>query len=71
MLARAAEWNISIFSSEKKPVLDVIPDFLRLAVQFNLPFANTKYTIQMMLRGMQDSPFGKQFLATQVTSEIW
>jgi tRNA-dihydrouridine synthase 2 len=72
MLARAAEWNLSIFSSQGKvEITEIIKNFLKLAVEFNIPFSNTKYTIQCILRELQDTPFGKKFLATQITEELW
>ena len=72
MLARAAEWNMSIFADkEKEDVHQVIKNFLKLAVDYNLAFSCAKYTIQCTLRELQDSPFGKKFLATQLTSELW
>jgi len=71
MVARAAEWNPSIFSKDGKDELDiVIQKFLRLAVLFDNPFTNTKYTIQNMLRELQETPQGKKFLATQTVGEI-
>ncbi|CAL8092722.1 unnamed protein product [Orchesella dallaii] len=75
MLARAAEWNPSIFRPEGKIELEeVIKAFLTIAVDTNNPFTNTKYTVQNMLRELQETPLGKRFLATQTMEdlcEIW
>lgn len=71
MLCRAAEWNASIFRTDGKLDLeDVIKAYIKLAVDTNTPFTNTKYTIQNMLRDQQETPFGKLFLATQTMEEI-
>src|SRR5687767_2314229 len=60
MIARAGEWNPSIFAKkEKEPILDVIRKFLITAVETNLPFTTTKYTIQNMLKELQKTPLGQ------------
>jgi len=72
MLARVAEWNCSIFRKEGKVDLEtLIETYIKLAVETCNPFALTKYTIQNMLRELQETPRGKKFLATQVIGEIW
>jgi tRNA-dihydrouridine synthase 2 len=72
MLARAAEWNCSIFRKEGKHDIEtVIKSYIELAVLTNNPFPLTKYTIQNILRELQESPRGKRFLATQTIGEIW
>jgi tRNA-dihydrouridine synthase 2 len=56
MVARAAQWNCSIFRKEGKlPIHDVIKDYLKLCVDYENSLHNTKYCIQNMLRvGLQD-----------------
>ena len=39
--------------------------------RYSLPFTQAKYTVQQMLRELQETPRGKQFLATQTLEEIW
>lgn len=72
MLARAAEWNPSIFRKEGK--LDgrkVHLEYLKLAVITDNSFTNTKYTIHRMLKDQVESPIGKRFLAAMTMEDIW
>ena len=72
MLARAAEWNPSVFRKEgKEDIQVVIKEYIKLAVQYDNPFPVTKYTIQNMLRELQETPQGKQFLASNVMDDFW
>lgn len=72
MIARASEKNCSIFRKEGKLEMDtVIKEFLKLSLLYDNPFTNTKYTIQNILRELQETPRGKEFLATQTIEELW
>lgn len=72
MLARAAEWNCSIFRRRGLLALDtVIVEYLKLAVDYDNSPSNTKYCIQNMLRELQDTPRGKHFLECQTMKQIW
>lgn len=72
MVARAAEWNVTIFRPVGKlPLDDVIIEFLKLCIGYDNTSTNSKYCVQMMLRELQDSPRGKKFLETQTLEEIW
>lgn len=72
MVARAAEWNCSIFRKEGLlPMDDVVKAYLKYAVDFNNPPANTKYCIQNIIRELQETPMGKIFLAAQTLEQIW
>lgn len=71
MLARAAEWNVSVFRPEGKlPLDDVIIEYLKLAVDYDNAPANTKYCVQNMLRELQESERGKQLLESQTLQQI-
>lgn len=72
MIARAAQWNPSIFTNEPElaPLDDVIRTFLRISVDYDNNHTNTKYCIQIMLRELQETPRGKQFLECQTLEEI-
>ncbi|XP_063229786.1 tRNA-dihydrouridine(20) synthase [NAD(P)+]-like isoform X2 [Bacillus rossius redtenbacheri] len=71
MLARAAQWNCSVFRPRgKAPLDDVIVAYLRYAVQYDNPPGNTKYCVQNMLRDLQDTPRGKQLLETQTLEQM-
>lgn len=66
MVARAAQWNCSIFRpSGKLPVDQVISEYLKYSIDYDNVYGNTKYCVQMMLRELQDSPKGKQLLGSQ------
>lgn len=72
MLARAAEWNCSIFRSEGMlPIETVIKEYLMLAVDFDNTPSNTKYCIQNILRELQETPRGREFLECQTLEQIW
>ncbi|XP_066904859.1 tRNA-dihydrouridine(20) synthase [NAD(P)+]-like isoform X2 [Halyomorpha halys] len=71
MIARAAEWNVSVFSPYgKKPLDDMIKAYLKYAVDYDNSPSNTKYCIQNMLRELQDTEKGKKFLETQTLQQI-
>lgn len=72
MLARAAEWNCSIFRKEGLLPMDtVIKEYLKLAVDYDNSPSNTKYCVQNILRELQDTPRGRQFLDCQTLEQIW
>lgn len=70
MIARAAEWNVSIFRHEMLPMEEVICEYLKLSVQFDNPANNTKYCVQNILRDLQESPMGRRFLDAQTLEQI-
>lgn len=71
MLARAAEWNCSIFrKAGLLPIDDVIKAYLKLAVDYDNAPSNTKYCIQNILRELQETPRGKLFLESQTLEQI-
>ncbi|XP_044750826.1 tRNA-dihydrouridine(20) synthase [NAD(P)+]-like [Coccinella septempunctata] len=71
MIARAAEGNCSIFSKEgKKPLDDVIIEYLRLCIEYDNSPSNTKYCVQNMLKELQETPRGKKFLECQTLEQI-
>ncbi|XP_050049246.1 tRNA-dihydrouridine(20) synthase [NAD(P)+]-like isoform X1 [Dermacentor andersoni] len=71
MLARQAESNCSIFRKEgKKPIDDVIQEYLAYAIEYDNRATNTKYCVQQMLGSLQESDRGKALLASQQMEEI-
>jgi len=71
MIARAAMWNCSVLSCDGMlPLDDVIKRYLTYCIHFDNQFTYTKYTVQNMLRDLQESPRGKAFLETQTMREI-
>ncbi|XP_014207131.1 tRNA-dihydrouridine(20) synthase [NAD(P)+]-like [Copidosoma floridanum] len=71
MIARAAEWNCSIFRSKGMlPMEEVIRSYLKLAVDYDNSPSNTKYCVQNILRDLQESPLGRRFLDTQTLEQI-
>lgn len=72
MLARAAEWNCSIFRKDGMLPMDtVIKEYLKLAVDYDNSPSNTKYCIQNILRELQETPRGRKFLECQTLEQIW
>ncbi|XP_066290316.1 tRNA-dihydrouridine(20) synthase [NAD(P)+]-like [Branchiostoma lanceolatum] len=71
MLARAAQWNFSIFRPEGMlPQDDVIRDYLRYAIDYDNVALNSKYILQQILQAEQQSPRGQKLLATQSLREM-
>lgn len=71
MLARAAEWNCSVFRKEGPlPMEDVIKSYLKHAIDCDNSPSNTKYCIQNILRELQESPLGRKFLDAQTLEQI-
>ncbi|XP_049869175.1 tRNA-dihydrouridine(20) synthase [NAD(P)+]-like [Pectinophora gossypiella] len=71
MLARAAEWNCSIFRKQGLLPMDaVIEEYLKLAVDYDNSPSNTKYCVQNILRELQETPRGRQFLECQTLEQI-
>lgn len=48
-----------------------IETYLQYCIQYDNPFTYSKYSVQNMLRELQDTPRGKAFLETQTLQEIW
>uniref|UniRef100_A0A8C4GU60 Dihydrouridine synthase 2 n=1 Tax=Dicentrarchus labrax TaxID=13489 RepID=A0A8C4GU60_DICLA len=71
MLARAAMWNVSVFSSRGPlPVESVMEEYLKYAIRYDNHAFNTKYCLCQMLRDKVESPLGKQLQAAQTNTEI-
>ncbi|KAG5669313.1 hypothetical protein PVAND_017201 [Polypedilum vanderplanki] len=72
MIARAAQWNVSIFKKDGKmePVLDVIQKYLKYAIDYDSTAMNTKYCIQNILLSLQESEMGRRFLDAQIMEQI-
>ncbi|KAJ9578807.1 hypothetical protein L9F63_004957 [Diploptera punctata] len=71
MLARAAQWNCSIFRKDGLlPLDEVISSYLRYSVDYDNSPANTKYCIQNMLKELQETPRGKKFLEAQTLQQM-
>jgi tRNA-dihydrouridine synthase 2 len=71
MIARAAEWNVTIFRPQGQlPLMDVIKRYLTVAVDYDAYPANAKYCVQNMLRDLQESEMGKKFLDAQTMEQI-
>uniref|UniRef100_A0A8C5EHA2 DRBM domain-containing protein n=1 Tax=Gouania willdenowi TaxID=441366 RepID=A0A8C5EHA2_GOUWI len=71
MLARAAMWNASVFSSQGTiPVDKVMEEYLKYAIRYENHAFNTKYCLCQMLRDRVESPLGKQVQAAQTNAEI-
>lgn len=72
MVARAAQINCSIFRKKGPlPIDDVIVAYLRKCIQFLHQPTKTKYCVQSLLRDLQETPRGKQFLETQTLEQMW
>ena len=71
MVARAAEWNPSVFSSESRlPVKEVVEKYVDLAVHFDYPFVTVKYCLQQLMGSEQDSELGRRFLSSSTMRDL-
>ncbi|XP_015771212.1 PREDICTED: tRNA-dihydrouridine(20) synthase [NAD(P)+]-like [Acropora digitifera] len=71
MLARAAQWNPSIFREEGRvPSFQVIQEYIKLAIKFDNTVGNTKYCIQGLLHEDTTSAEAKLVQATGNMREI-
>ena len=71
MVARAAEWNTSVFrSAGKEEVMVVIKKYLELAIQFDYPYNIVKYCLQQLLGSLQDSELGRNFLNCSTLGDL-
>ncbi|XP_055617697.1 tRNA-dihydrouridine(20) synthase [NAD(P)+]-like isoform X2 [Toxorhynchites rutilus septentrionalis] len=71
MVARAAQWNCSIFRDEGPlPIEEIIHEYLKLSVDYDNSPSNTKYCVQMMLRELQETTLGRKFLDSQTLEQI-
>ncbi|XP_021951566.1 tRNA-dihydrouridine(20) synthase [NAD(P)+]-like [Folsomia candida] len=71
MVARAGEWNPSIFRPEGKLDIEIIiKAFIKESILSDNPFQHTKYTIQNILRDLQETPRGRVFLSSQTMNEL-
>jgi tRNA-dihydrouridine synthase 2 len=72
MIARAAEWNLSVFrEGEKDDIMVVIDRYLDLAIQFDYPFVMVKYCVQQMMGSLQDTPQGREFLEASTMGDVY
>ncbi|XP_037539001.1 tRNA-dihydrouridine(20) synthase [NAD(P)+]-like [Nematolebias whitei] len=71
MVARAAMWNASVFSSDGPLLVEkVMEDYLKYAFRYDNHAFNTKYCLCQMLRDKVESPLGKQVQAAQTNADI-
>jgi len=73
MLARAAEWNPSIFREEGSlTTMDMANRYVSLAIECDQPFVLAKYCLQQLLGGEQaeTGALGGAFLASATLEDI-
>lgn len=71
MVARAAEWNISVFSDKgKQGIYEIVGQYLDYAIKYDQPYIVSKYSIQQILGGDQETVIGKQFLSASTMHEM-
>ncbi|KAJ8303269.1 hypothetical protein KUTeg_019665 [Tegillarca granosa] len=72
MLARAAEWNPSVFRKEGKlPLFDVIKEYVKLCIEYDSNFSNVKYCVLQMMHEDMDQQEGLDTQASATLEEIW
>lgn len=53
------------------PVSEVVKEYLKVAVDYDNPFPNTKYCVAQMLYDQVDTLFGRKVLGTTSMRELW
>ncbi|KAF6034689.1 DUS2 [Bugula neritina] len=72
MVARAAEWNLSVFRKEGPlDKLELIKEYIKLAVDYDNHWTNTKYCIQQTLGSEVQTEQGTQLLASKSPEDIY
>lgn len=76
MIARAAQKNVSIFRKEGIiPIDEVIPEYLRLSIDYDNSLLNTKYAITKFHKYNDNRigrlKFGRRFEEATEMSQIW
>lgn len=75
MVARAAQWNLSVFRKEGLlPIAEVAREFLRLSVLYDNDWSNSKYCLMTMLHNQQLTEIGaqlRQAKGLQEFCQIW
>ena len=72
MIARACEWNPSVFrrDGDKEDIFNIIHKYLDYAIHYDYPFTFVKYNVQQLLGSHQESTLGKQFLASSTMYDL-
>lgn len=72
MIARAAEWNVSVFrEGDLVDIIQIIDEYLDIAIRYDYPFVMVKYCVQQMLGSLQtDSDQGKKFLESSTMGDV-
>jgi len=71
MLARAAQWNPSIFRKEGPlPLTEMITEYVKIAVKYNIIKENIKYVLCKMIGDTTQTEAGKQIHSARDTQDI-
>ncbi|XP_046842826.1 tRNA-dihydrouridine(20) synthase [NAD(P)+]-like [Xenia sp. Carnegie-2017] len=71
MVARAAQWNPSVFRKEGPlPIDTVIKDFIKFAVEYDNSFSNTKYCLAQMMHEVLESSKGIALKHSRTMKEL-
>lgn len=75
MVARAAQWNMSVFRKEGPlPIKEVAKELLKLSVRYDNEWSNTKYCLMMYLHNQQLANIGAdihQCKGLKELCEVW
>ena len=71
MVARAAQWNPSVFRKEGLlPVEDVLKEVMKIAIDYDNEFVNTKYIVCKMIREVCKNEVGIKLAASRDIEDI-
>ncbi|XP_046568516.1 LOW QUALITY PROTEIN: tRNA-dihydrouridine(20) synthase [NAD(P)+]-like [Haliotis rubra] len=72
MIARAAEWNVSVFRPDGPlPLHEVIKKYLRFAAEYDNNAINTKYCVLQIMHETMKEPEGQAMLGITTMEEIY
>lgn len=73
MFARGAQWNVSIFRPEGLlNVYEVMREYLKLAILYDMPYHNAKFTLlQMQLPEDDRIEFTGRIVSCRTLEQIW
>ena len=71
MVARAAEWNPSVFrAGPRDDIMVMIDKYMGYAIQYDYPFNIAKYCVQQLLGSLQTSELGRKFLDSATMEDL-
>ena len=52
-------------------VEEVSREYMKLAIEYDNPFGNTKYCLAQIMHGAMETPIGRRLIASKTVRELW